>query len=139
MDSVLTTNRDDPQFAVLDAISFPSDPAGVLLEDNDVVFKLRSDSQTILRDVERALFEDPANRAYVGDLFDLTSKRVGFLGRGFGGENVGRKLAVKLGVPGADRIPPRSQLMMGFTSTQHSALGADNIASFETLPGVTNQ
>jgi hypothetical protein len=29
--------------------------------------------------------------------------------------------------------------MMGFTSTQTQALGPDNIPSFETLPGVTNQ
>jgi hypothetical protein len=29
--------------------------------------------------------------------------------------------------------------MMGFTSTQPAALGADNIVSFETLPGVTDQ
>jgi hypothetical protein len=29
--------------------------------------------------------------------------------------------------------------MMGFTSTQIAALGPDNLVSFETLPGVTNQ
>ncbi len=139
VDKVLTTDPANPQFAVLDAIRFPSDPETVVLEDNDIVFKLRSDSQTILRDVERALFEDPTNRAYVGDLFDVKSKRIGFVGRGFGGENVAKKLAVDLGVPGADQIPARSQLMMGFTSTQPAALGPDNIVSFETLPGVTNQ
>jgi hypothetical protein len=42
-------------------------------------------------------------------------------------------------VAGADRIPDDAQLMMGFTSTQTQALGPDNIPSFETLPGVTNQ
>ena len=36
-------------------------------------------------------------------------------------------------------IPDHAQLMMGFTSTQTAALGPDNIPSFETLPGVTNQ
>ncbi len=139
VDTALTTDPANPQFAVLDAIRFPSDPETMELEANDVVFKLRSDSQDILRNVERALFDDPTNKAYVGDLFSITSKRIGFLGRGFGGKNVGRELAIQAGVPGADQIPVRSQLMMGFTSTQPAALGPDNIVSFETLPGVTNQ
>ncbi len=139
VDTALTTDPANPKFAVLDAIRFPSDPATMELEANDVVFKLRSDSQDILRNVERALFDDPTNKAYVGDLFSITSKRIGFLGRGFGGKNVGRELAIQAGVPGADQIPVRSQLMMGFTSTQPAALGPDNIVSFETLPGVTNQ
>src|SRR4051812_10674843 len=72
------------QLAVLDAIRFPSDPAGVTLEDNHVAFKLRSDSQDTLRAVEKALFDNPASGAYVGDLFNITSKRMGFVGRGFG-------------------------------------------------------
>ena len=109
VDVALTTNPADPQYAVLDAIAFPSDPPGVVLEANDVVFKLRSDSQDILRSVERALFDDSANAAYVGDLFQVTSKRVGFVGRGFGGRNVGKELARAAGVPGAERIPDRSQ------------------------------
>jgi hypothetical protein len=127
--------------AVLDAIIFPSDPASVVLEDNHVAFKLRSDSRTILSSVEHALFEDPTNRAYVGDLFQLTSKRMGFVGRGFGtlADNVGKQLARDNNVPGWQYIPDRSQLMMGFTSTQTAALGPDNIVSFETLPNVTNQ
>src|SRR6185312_9654447 len=36
-------------------------------------------------------------------------------------------------------IPDNAQLMMGFTSTQTQALGPDNIPSFETLRGVTDQ
>jgi hypothetical protein len=126
-------------FAVLDAIRFPSDPADVVLEDNHVAFKLRSDSQSILQSAERALFEDPTSKLYVGDLLDLTSKRIGFLGRGFGRSSVAKQLALQHGVPGAESIPDDSQLLMGFTSTQTAALGPDNIPSFETLPGVTNQ
>jgi hypothetical protein len=42
-------------------------------------------------------------------------------------------------VPGADQIPDNSQLMLGFTSTQTQALGPDNLPSFETLRGVTDQ
>jgi hypothetical protein len=127
------------EYAVLDAVRFPSDPDGVLLEDNHVMFKIRSDSSDIVRSVESALFDNPNSGAYIGDLFDLTSKRIGFLGRGFGTTSVGKTLALAAGVPGADQIPDRAQLMLGFTSTQTAALGPDNIPSFETLPGVTNQ
>src|SRR5207245_1355149 len=48
-----------------------------------------------------------------------------------------KQLAIQAGVPGASSIPDRSQLMMGFTSTQQAALGPGNIASFETL-GLTD-
>jgi hypothetical protein len=127
------------QYAVLDAIRFDSDPADVVLEDNHVMFKFRSDSSSIVSGAEKALFDDQNSGAYIGDLFDLTSKRIGFLGRGFGTRSVGKALALAAGVPGADRIPEASQLMMGFTSTQTQALGPDNIPSFETLPKVTDQ
>jgi hypothetical protein len=129
----------NPQYAVLDAIRFKSDPADVVLEQNHVMFKMRSDSQKILQSVESALFDDASSGAYIGDLFDLTSKRMGFLGRGFNSTSVGKKLAMAAGVAGAASIPDRAQLMLGFTSTQTGALGPDNIVSFETLKGVTNQ
>jgi hypothetical protein len=139
VDQALSSQIGTTQYAVLDAIRFPSDPDGVLLEDNHVMFKIRSDSSDILRSVEEALFDNPASGAYIGDLFDLTSKRIGFLGRGFNTTSVGKQLALAGGVPGADQIPDRAQLMLGFTSTQTAALGPDNLPSFETLPGVTNQ
>ena len=139
VDLALSNQSGSTQYAVLDAIRFPSDPADTILEDNHVMFKLRSDSSDILRSVEAALFDNPSSGAYIGDLFDLTSKRIGFLGRGFSSPSVGKQLAVAAGVPGATSIPDRAQLMMGFTSTQTGALGPDNIVSFETLPGVTNQ
>jgi hypothetical protein len=125
--------------AVLDAIAFPSDPPDVLLEDNHVAFKIRSDSTDILRSVETQLFGDSTSAAYVGDLFDLTSKRIGFLGRGFNKVSAAKTLALAANVPGADQIPDNSQLMLGFTSTQTAALAPDNLPSFETLPRVTNQ
>ncbi|GAA3346887.1 hypothetical protein GCM10020358_59620 [Amorphoplanes nipponensis] len=130
---------DPRQYAVLDAIRFPSDDASTVLEDNHVMFKFRSDSSAIVSGAERALFEDQNSKAYIGDLFDLTSKRIGFLGRGFDKPSIGRTLALAAGVPGAGSIPDRAQLMMGFTSTQTQALAPDNIPSFETLPGVTDQ
>jgi hypothetical protein len=127
------------QFAVLDAIRFPSDPATTVLEDNEVAFKIRSDQQSIVQSVETQLFANPSDPAYVGDLFDLTSKRIGFAGRGFGTTSAAKTLALAAGVPSAASIPDRAQLMMGFTSTQPDALGPDNIVSFETLKGVTDQ
>jgi hypothetical protein len=132
-------NTSPKQYAVLDAIQFPSDPATTVLEDNHVMFKIRSDSQSIVQGVEKALFEDKNSGAYIGDLFDLTSKRIGFLGRGFNQQSAAKRLALEAGIPGADQIPERSQLMMGFTSTQTAALAPDNLPSFETLRGVTDQ
>ena len=132
-------NTNPKQYAVLDAIQFPSDPANLVLESNHVMFKFRSDSSSIVGGAERALFDDQNSGAYIGDLFDLTSKRIGFLGRGFGTRSVGKTLALAAGVPDADKIPEAAQLMLGFTSTQTQALGPDNIPSFETLHGVTDQ
>jgi hypothetical protein len=139
VDVALSKQSGSTRYAVLDAMKFPSDPDTVLLEDNHVMFKFRSDSPDILRQVESALFDDTSNKAYIGDLFDLTSKRIGFLGRGFGTTSVAKSLAVAAGVPGAEQIPDNAQLMLGFTSTQTAALGPGNIVSFETLPGVTDQ
>lgn len=127
------------KYAVLDAIQFPSDPDTVVLEDNHVMFKFRSDSSSIVSAAERALFDDQNSGAYIGDLFDLTSKRMGFLGRGFGSPSIAKALATAAGVSGADKIPNDAQLMMGFTSTQTQALGPSNLPSFETLAGVTDQ
>jgi hypothetical protein len=127
------------QLAVLDAVTFPSDPGTVKLEDNHVLFKIRSNSSKIVQDAETQLFADPNSGAYIGDLFDLTSKRIGFLGRGFNNTTAGTELAQQAGIAGAESIPPRAQLSLGFTSTQTAALGPDNIPSFETLRGVTDQ
>jgi hypothetical protein len=132
-------NTNPKQYAVLDAIQFPSDPDNMVLEENHVMFKIRSDSQSIVQGAEKALFENQNSGAYIGDLFDLTSKRIGFLGRGFNQPSAAKSLALEADIPGAADIPDRSQLMMGFTSTQTNALAPDNLPSFETLKGVTNQ
>jgi hypothetical protein len=124
--------------AVLDAVSFPSDPGDLLLEDNELLVMIRSDSLVVLDDVKGKLFKDQAQDGYIGDIVDVTSERTGFVGRGFDKPSLAKQLALKAGVPGADRIPDRSQLMMGFTSTQAASLGPGNIANFETLPGLTS-
>jgi hypothetical protein len=127
------------QYTVLDAFKFPSDPDEVRLESNDVMFLMHSDDPAILAAAESALFEDPSNNAFVGDLFNLTSVRKGFIGRGFGTPSVAKQLALAAGVPGADQIPDKAPMMLGFTSTHQAALAPDNFVNFETLPGVTDQ
>jgi hypothetical protein len=127
------------QYALLDAIRFPIDRDEMLLEQNDLVFLLRSDDQSIIAAAERALFEDQSSAAYIGDLFALTSVRKGFVGRGFGTRSVAKQLALAAGVLGADSIPDDAQLMMGFTSTQQGALAPGKLVNFEAMPGVTNQ
>ena len=54
-------------------------------------------------------------------------------------QSAAKRLALAGNISGADKIPDKSQLMMGFTSTQTAALAPDNLPSFETLRGVTNQ
>jgi hypothetical protein len=127
------------QYALLDAMRFPIDRDEMLLEENDVVFLLRSDNQSTIAAAEQALFEDQTSGAYVGDLFALTSVRKGFVGRGFGTQSVAKQLALAAGVPGASSIPDDAQLMMGFSSAQQGALAPGNMVSFETMPGVTDQ
>lgn len=139
VDVALSQAEGATRYAVLDAIRFPSDPADLLLEDNHVMIKIRTDSAAVQQAVESEMFDKPNGNAFIGDLFDPTSKRVGFVGRGFGSPSIGKQLAVAAGVPGADLIPDQAQLMMGFTSTQSAALGPSNIPSFETLRGVTDQ
>jgi hypothetical protein len=138
-DKLLPSINGQPQLALLDAVAFPSDPADVMLEDNHVAFKIRSDSSTIVQSVATQLFGDTSSPAYIGDLLQLTSKRIGFAGRGFNKPSVAKTLALQAGVAAAEYIPDRAQLTMGFTSTQPAALGPDNIVSFETLPGMTDQ
>ena len=120
--------------ALLDAILFPSDPAYAILEQNDVVVHLRSDSLAHIVQGADAIF------GRLKGLFEITSVRKGFVGGGFGGKrSLPKQMALKAGIPGAARIPDGAQLFLGFTSTQKSALGPDSIANLESLPGLTDQ
>ncbi len=118
--------------AVIDAEPFVSDGAGLVLGTDDVVFLLRSDSVAHLDDAQRTL-------AATG-LFDVTSVRNGFVGGGFSdGPGLAKQMAVAAGVPGGELIVDGVQMFLGFTSTQKAAMAPDRIASFETLPGHTDQ
>jgi len=106
---------------------FPSDATDTVLERNDVAVLLRSDSLEHIDAARKALFDELK-------LFAVTSIRRGFAGGGFdGGQSLPKKLAVAAGVPGADLIPDRSELFLGFTSTQKAGLGPRLIANHETL------
>jgi hypothetical protein len=120
--------------ALIDAIRFPSDPEELVLEQNDVAFFFRSDRREHIADVSTEVFDE------VGDLFELTSIRRGFMGGGFaGGRSLPKRMALAAGIPGAELIPDTAELFLGFTSTQRAALGPPGIANFETLPGYTDQ
>ena len=105
---------------------FPSDPSSTILEDNDVVFLLRSDRIEHIEDARTKIAALP--------FLSVTSIRRGFAGGGFdGGQSLPKKMAVAAGVPGADLIPDGAELFLGFTSTQKAGLGPGTIANHETL------
>jgi hypothetical protein len=130
----------------------PLNPSGIfiqvayglpyVLEHNDVSFHFKSDYYDHISDVIRALFYPgtrilngiPVENVYVGDLFNATSIRRGFAGRG-----MPRIMARRLRVPGADKIPAGAMLFMGFTSNHVHGLAQGNLPSFETIPGYTDQ
>ena len=117
-----------PVRALEHARTFPSDPAGVLLEQNEVAVLLRSDTRAHIEQAATALFGDKHG------LFRVTSIRRGFAGGGFGGgQSLPKRLAVAAGVPGADLIPDRAELFLGFTSSQKQQPGRERIANLETL------
>jgi hypothetical protein len=127
-------------YAVQEAMTFPSDqpPSGfgpVRLEQNDMAVLLRSDSLDNNRAATNVLFGPQA-----GGLFTVTSIRYGFTAGGFyGQQGLPSKMAVAAHIPGAQYIPPQAQGFLGFTTTLQSNLGPGNIASLETLPGITDQ
>lgn len=129
-------------WALIDSIKFPKDPATLILEHNDISFHFKSDYTEHISDAIRALFQPgtyalngiPVEKVYVGDLFNITSVRRGFAGRG-----MPRIMAERLRIPGADKIPPGAMLFMGFTSSHLHGLAQGNLPSFETIPGYTDQ
>jgi hypothetical protein len=132
--SVETATADGPVFALDDASVFPSDPPGLVLEQNDVVFLFQSDHLEHVSAGAQALMRR------LDGMFELTSIRKGFVGGGFGGgRSLPKRMAMAAGVPGAESIPETAQLFLGFTSTQRASLGAGRIANFETTPGLTDQ
>jgi hypothetical protein len=128
LDLRASADAEEPVSALLDAVRFPSDPEDAVLEENDVVFLLRSDRQEHIREGGEAIFGD------LEGALTMTSVRKGFAGGGFeGGKSLPKRMAVAAGVEGADLIPDTAELFLGFTSTQRHALGPPRIVNFETL------
>ena len=129
------------RWALIDAVRFPKDPMGIVLEDNDICFHFKSDYQDNITAVIRALFYPgekhlngiPVDSVNVADLFRVTSIRRGFLGK-----NLPKIIATRQGIPGADKIPDGAMLFMGFTSSHVHGLAQGNLPSFETIPGYTD-
>jgi hypothetical protein len=105
--------------AVLDAVRFPSDPRGTVLERNDVAVLLRSDAREYI---------DAALEEVLTDDLRPTSVRRGFIGDG-----LPKQMALAAGVPGAEAIPGGAQLFLGFVSTEASTMARGRIANLETL------
>jgi hypothetical protein len=123
----LPLDRRADKSVLLPGRRFPSDPASMVLESNDVAVLLRSDSRDHIDAAHKALFADLK-------LFTVTSIRRGFAGGGFEGkQSLPKKMAMAAGIPGADLIPDTSELFLGFTSTQKAGLGPRLIANHETL------
>ena len=123
--------------AVIDAITFPSDPAGTLLEGNDVAFVMASDSLANLTTAQDAIFNGPP-----GANMTVTSIRRGFVDGhqiGTATQSLTKQMAMAAKIPRARSIPNSAELFLGFTSTQELAIGSTVIANLETLPGLTDQ
>jgi hypothetical protein len=128
IDRRATQARGRPVRVLEDTIRFPSDPDSTILEQNDLVVLLRSDSLAHIAQGSKALFDD------LGGIFRVTSIRRGFAGGGFdGGTSLPKQMATAAGIAGADLIPETAELFLGFTSTQKAALGPPRIANLETL------
>jgi hypothetical protein len=124
------------QSVLLPSTRFGTDPPTVILEDNDVVFVMVSDSLANIATANSAIFDGA-----VGDLFKVTSIRKGFVDAtqlSNGGTSLTKQFALANKLPGADSIPDQAELFLGFTSTQEASLGPTTIANFESL-GMTNQ
>ena len=121
---------------LLDAVRFPSDPPSLLLEQNDVVFHLRSDVLEQLLDVQQALLGGSgrlhgqlAPASNIADLFEVTSVRTGFVGAG-----LPRRMAEQAKFAMAQQIPETAPLFMGFASTQQQGQAHEVAVRFDGQP-----
>jgi hypothetical protein len=128
LDRRATGDHGKPVRVLEDVKAFPSDPPGLILEQNEVAVLLRSDSLEHVQEASQGLFGER------NGIFRVTSIRRGFAGGGFeGGQSLPKKMATAAGVAGADLIPDRSELFLGFTSTQKQQPGRERISNIETL------
>lgn len=123
-----TAARGRPVSAIEPAERFPSDPSGLILEENDLAVLFRSDSLERIAEGFERIFSPGTGYLRV------TSRRQGFAGGGFeGGPGLPKLLASAAGIPGAASIPGGAEFFLGFTSTTKSPNGLERIVNFETL------
>jgi hypothetical protein len=137
IDRLASAARGEPVPALLDAIAFASDPAGVILEANDLAVVVASDSLEHVNTVITTIFDGA-----IASLFEVTSIRRGFVDAsrlGSGQQSLTKQMALAAGVAGAASIPDSAELFLGFTSTQRNTLAPSNVPNLETLRGITNQ
>lgn len=129
-----TQNNGATVYALLDAIQFASDrpdASRITLEQNDLAIRMASDSLDHIAHATALLDQE------TGDLFDVTSIRLGFVGGGFGGgRSLPKQMATAAKIPGAESIPESAELFLGFNSSQQKALGPTSIANLEAIPGL---
>ncbi len=135
-DAHLPRMADSGAPVLLDAIRFGGDSASTLLEANDVVFHLRSDSLDHLRDVQHAFFSHSgtlagraAPTADLADLFHVSSVRTGFVGAG-----LPQRMAEQAKLTSAEKIPATAPLFMGFTSTQRLGQASEQAVALDQPP-----
>ncbi|MGH3266564.1 MAG: DUF7405 family protein, partial [Trebonia sp.] len=129
------------QWAQIDSVRFDKDPTDLIVEHHEIAFHFKSDFRDHIDAVIGALFRPgeqelnglPAENAYVGDLFTVTTVR-----RGFAGHGLPAIMGKRYGIPGAEHVPPGAMLFMGFTSSHVHGLAQGNLASYETIPGYTD-
>ena len=107
-DLQLPQANDEYQLAVLDAIGFPSDPAAWRWRTTTSRSSSAATRRADPAAAEKQLFADPSSPAYVGDLCDLTSKRIGFLGRGLRQHERGQDAGASEAGRGAPDPGPRA-------------------------------
>ena len=116
VDLVTSNETGQTTLAILNAITFASDPPGTILEQNDVAFVMASDYLEHIKTAFDTVFNGP-----VGELMSITSIRRGFVdgaAMGSGRRSLTKTMALEADIPGAKAIPESAELFLGFTSTQ---------------------
>src|SRR5436305_388578 len=133
--------KDPSRFALEESISYPTDypqqkkktfNVPVVIEKNDVLLTLRSDSLENIHDILKWLQGSNSLRGkalrspHFKGLFTFTSSRIMF-------QQIGlpRKVAHQFHLPYASRVNPKSPMWMGFADQQTSASGPAEIVTFQ--------
>ena len=112
VDLVTSNETGQTTLAILNAITFASDPPGTILEQNDVAFVMASDYLEHIKTAFDTVFNGP-----VGELMSITSIRRGFVdgaAMGSGRRSLTKTMALEADIPGAKAIPEFRRIVLGF-------------------------